>query len=131
MMNIGGLCTQIIHFGRFGSYTKFVMRTEVRNESISQVHDYDIVMKLKEISKDIYDVSAWLEEQYGKVGSPEREEFRREAYAYYMGQLIHDARKQEKMTQTELAQRIGSNKSYISKIENGIITGNQYFLPYN
>ncbi len=53
---------------------------------------------LKETSKDIYDVSAWLEEQYGKVGSPEREEFRREAYAYCMGQLIHDARKQEKET---------------------------------
>jgi DNA-binding XRE family transcriptional regulator len=78
-------------------------------------------MKLKEISKDVYDVSAWLEEQYGKAGSPEREEFRREAYAYCMGQLIHDARKQEKITQTELAQRIGTNKSYISKIEKGIV----------
>ncbi|MDL2252161.1 helix-turn-helix domain-containing protein [Odoribacter sp. OttesenSCG-928-J03] len=78
-------------------------------------------MKLKEISKDIYDVNEWLDEQYGEVGSPEREEFRREAYAYCMGQLIHDARKQEKMTQTELAQRIGTNKSYISKIEKGIV----------
>ncbi len=78
-------------------------------------------MNLKEISKDIYDVDAWMDEQYGKVGSSEREEFRKEAYAYCVGQIIHDARKQEKMTQTELARKIGTNKSYISKIENGTI----------
>lgn len=78
-------------------------------------------MQLKEISKDIYDVDAWLDEQYGNVGTPEREEFRKEAYSYCVGQIIHDARKQEKMTQTDLAKRIGTNKSYISKIENGSI----------
>ena len=39
-------------------------------------------MNLKEISKDIYDVDAWMDEQYGKVGSPEREELRKEAYAW-------------------------------------------------
>ncbi|MDF9830383.1 helix-turn-helix transcriptional regulator [Parabacteroides sp. PF5-6] len=78
-------------------------------------------MELKEISKDIYDVDAWLDQQYGKVGTSEREEFRREAYAYCMGQIIHDARKQEKMTQTELAERIGTNKSYISKVEKGVV----------
>ena len=53
-------------------------------------------MGLKEISKDIYNVDAWMDEQYGKVGSPEREEFRKEACAYCMGQIIHDARRQEK-----------------------------------
>jgi toxin-antitoxin system, antitoxin component, xre family len=78
-------------------------------------------MNLKEISKDIYDVDSWLDEQYGKVGSPEREEFRREAYAYCVGKIVRDARKQEKMTQSELAEKIGTNKSYISKIENGSI----------
>lgn len=30
-------------------------------------------MKLKEISKDIYDVDAWLDEELGKEGTPERE----------------------------------------------------------
>ena len=50
-------------------------------------------MGLKEISKDIYNVNAWMDEQYGKVGSPEREEFRKEPCAYCMGQIIHDARR--------------------------------------
>lgn len=41
-------------------------------------------MSLKEISKDIYNVAAWMDEQYGKPGCPEREEFRKEAYVYYV-----------------------------------------------
>ena len=53
---------------------------------------------------------------YGKDGTPEREQFRREAYSYYMGQILHDARKSEKITQKELAMRVGVDKSYISKI---------------
>ena len=70
---------------------------------------------------NLYDVSAEMDRLYGKAGTPEREQFRREAYAYCMGQMIHDARKNEKITQSELAKRIGAEKSYISKIENGII----------
>jgi DNA-binding XRE family transcriptional regulator len=57
-----------------------------------------------------------MDAKFGKVGTPERE-----AYAYYMGQILHDARKSEKVTQSELASRIGVGKSYISKIENGDI----------
>ena len=72
-------------------------------------------------SNDIRDVSAELDALYGKVGTSEREQFRREAYAFYMGQILHDARKSEKITQKELAQRVGVDKSYISKIEKGII----------
>ena len=48
-------------------------------------------------------------------------QFRKEAYAYCMGQIICDARKKEKMTQSELAEKIGTNKSYISRIEKGIV----------
>lgn len=64
---------------------------------------------------------AILDEKYGKIGSPEREEFHKEAYAYCIGQIVCNARKQEKMTQSELAERVGTNKSYISKIEHGLI----------
>jgi len=69
----------------------------------------------------IRSISEEMNNLYGKVGTPEREQFRREAYAYCMGQVILDARKSEKVTQTELAKRIGANKSYISRIENGDI----------
>jgi len=62
-----------------------------------------------------------MDAKYGKVGTPEREQFRKEAYAWYMGQILRDTRKSEKITQQELAERVGVNKSYISKIEKGII----------
>ena len=76
-------------------------------------------MNIKENKISSYDDV--LDERYGIIGSHEREVFRKEAYAYYMGQVIREARREEKITQTELGKRIGANKSYISRIENGLI----------
>lgn len=64
---------------------------------------------------------AILDDKYGKIGAPEREEFHKEAYAYCIGQIVCNARKQEKMTQSELAEKVGTNKTYISRIEKGVI----------
>ena len=36
-----------------------------------------------------------------------------------IGELLRDARQQSKMTQEQLADKIGSKKSFISRIENG------------
>ena len=69
----------------------------------------------------IRDYSAVLDEKYGKDGTPERTRFEEEAYSFYSGQIIRDARHEEKVTQEELANRVGTTKSYISKIENGDI----------
>ena len=66
-----------------------------------------------------------LDDKYGKIGSPERKESHKEAYAYCEGQMICDARKQEKMTQSELAEKVGTNKAYISRIEKGVICNSQ------
>ncbi|MDR1896160.1 MAG: helix-turn-helix domain-containing protein [Prevotellaceae bacterium] len=74
-----------------------------------------------EANNNITDISLEMDNLYGKAGTPEREAFRREAYAYCMGQVIRDARKSEKITQEELAERIGTDKSYISKIEKGTV----------
>jgi len=60
-----------------------------------------------------------LDNLYGKEGTPQRESFKKEAYSYYTGKIIEQARKEAKMTQTELANKVGSNKSYISRIETG------------
>ena len=65
--------------------------------------------------------SAVLAKKHGEVGTPEREEFNNRARAYYMGMVLQAARKEEHLTQSELAKRIGANKSYISRIENGLI----------
>lgn len=62
-----------------------------------------------------------MNKRFGAVGTESRTEFRREAYNYCVGQLIMDARKQENMTQSDLAIKIGASKSYISRVEKGQI----------
>lgn len=39
--------------------------------------------------------------------------------AFFTGQIIEEARKKANMTQAELAEKIGTNKSYISRVETG------------
>lgn len=70
---------------------------------------------------NIVDIDQMMDEKFGAVGTASRDEFRKNAYNYCVGQLILEARKQESMTQAELANKIGANKSYISRIEKGQI----------
>jgi len=74
-------------------------------------------MKTKNI--EIKSYSAVLDKKYGVPGTESRIAAEEHAYAYFTGQLIEDARKNAHLTQEELAKRVGSNKSYISRIENG------------
>jgi DNA-binding XRE family transcriptional regulator len=69
---------------------------------------------------EIRNYSKVLEEKYGAHGTPERAKFDEEAYAFYTSQILHDVRKEARLTQSELAKRIGADKSYISRIEKGI-----------
>jgi len=62
-----------------------------------------------------------LDIKYGKPGTPAREEFEGKAVAFMVGEMIKEARKKAKLTQDDLADRIGTKKSYISRIENGKI----------
>lgn len=70
---------------------------------------------------NITDYDSILESRYGKEGSPERLQFEEEAKAFYAAQLLLQARKEAKVSQSELALRVGTTKSYISKIENGVV----------
>lgn len=78
-------------------------------------------MELKEINKDLYDYDAYLDEQYGREGTLEREAFRTEARNYMLGMVLRDVRKKQHMTQAQLAEKVGTNKTYISRIEKGLI----------
>lgn len=72
-------------------------------------------------NNDLHDFNELLDQEFGQTGTPERDELEANAQAFCVGQIILDARKHEKMTQAELARRVGSNKTYISKIENGYV----------
>lgn len=59
-----------------------------------------------------------LDNKYGKVGTPTRDKYEEEFEAFKIGVLIQEARKKKNLTQEELAQKVGTTKNYISRIEN-------------
>lgn len=59
-----------------------------------------------------------LDAKYGKKGAPKREKWEQEFESFRLGILLEEARTKLGMTQEELAQKCGTNKSYISRIEN-------------
>jgi DNA-binding XRE family transcriptional regulator len=76
---------------------------------------------MEENNYQLVDYDKVLDAKFGKEGTPERQKAEEEAYAFYTGQILRDARKETKVTQAELASRINSTKSYISRIENGLV----------
>ncbi len=69
--------------------------------------------------KDITTFDEHLDKRNGKIGSEKRTEFEIKAKAFAIGEILRDARKEAHMTQEQLAQKTGTRKSFISRIENG------------
>ena len=67
----------------------------------------------------IVDYDAVLDAKFGKAGTQQRAEAEEKAFAFYNGKIIEQARKEAKLTQSELAEKLGSTKSYISRVETG------------
>lgn len=73
---------------------------------------------MKKEKNKIADWDDHLDKKYGKKGTRTREKFEEEFEAFKIGVLIQEARKQRQMTQGELANKVGTSKNYISRIEN-------------
>lgn len=65
-------------------------------------------------------LSQLLDENYGPKGTKKRDQYDAESLAFRLGVMLKEARKEAKLTQEELAQRTGTKKSYISRIERGL-----------
>ena len=59
-----------------------------------------------------------IDKEYGKRVEPKRESFEQEYETFKLGVMLQELRKQKNMTQEELAQKCGTTKTYISRIEN-------------
>ena len=68
---------------------------------------------------DIKTFDKHLDQRYGRIGSERRTDFEVKAKAFAIGEILRDARNEARMTQEELAQKTGTKKSFISRIENG------------
>lgn len=60
------------------------------------------------------------EKHYGKKGTSKRDKLEKGYEAFKLGALIHEARLEKRMTQEELADKCGTNKAYISRVENDL-----------
>ena len=60
-----------------------------------------------------------IAEDFGKVGTPERDTFEMECDAFIIGEQLKEERLKAGLTQEELADKIGTKKSFISRVENG------------
>lgn len=70
--------------------------------------------------KDLMTLEEFKEKNYGKLGTNERDELEAGYENFKIGALIQNTRIEMGMTQEQLAEKVGTSKSYISKIENNI-----------
>lgn len=74
-------------------------------------------MKTKNNTKTL---ALLIEEQYGKKGTSKRDKFDKGYESFKLGAMIQEARLEKGLTQEQLAVKCGTNKAYISKVENDI-----------
>ena len=60
-----------------------------------------------------------IEVEHGKIGTENRNTYEENSQMFIISEMLKDARKEAKITQEQLAEKTGTKKSYISRIENG------------
>jgi len=68
--------------------------------------------------QDITNFDQLIEVEHGKIGSKNRNEFDERTQMFIISEMLKEARKEAKLTQEQLAEKTGTKKSYISKLEN-------------
>jgi HTH-type transcriptional regulator/antitoxin HipB len=71
-------------------------------------------------NRNLKSLDQFIDEKIGKKGTDKREQFENEYDAFKLGVLIQQAREQKGLTQEQLADLAGTNKSYISKLERNL-----------
>ena len=72
----------------------------------------------KTTNKNLTSFEDHLDQQYGKRGAEKREKFEEGFEAFRLGVMIQELRKENGLTQEQLAKKCGTTKTYISRIEN-------------
>ena len=75
---------------------------------------------MKKKKRNILTLEQFKDKHYGKRGSVRREKLEAGYKNFKIGALIHEARLERGLTQEQLAEKVGTTKSYISKIENNV-----------
>lgn len=73
---------------------------------------------MKKTNKNLTSFADHLDKQYGKRGTKKREVYEEGFEAFKLGVMLQELRKEQGMTQEQLADKCGTTKTYISRIEN-------------
>lgn len=60
-----------------------------------------------------------IELEHGKIGTESRNQYEANAQMFIISEMLKEARREANLTQEQLAEKAGTKKSYISKLENG------------
>ena len=69
--------------------------------------------------KNITTFDQLVEVEHGKIGTESRNKYDEKTQMFIISEMLKFARKEAKITQEQLAEKTGTKKSYISRIENG------------
>lgn len=69
--------------------------------------------------KDIKTFDELIAVEHGKIGTESRNKYEEGAQMFIISEMLKEARKESQLTQEQLANKAGTKKSYISKLENG------------
>ena len=75
---------------------------------------------MRKAKSNITTLEGFKEKHYGKRGTTKRDQLEVGYETFKIGALILEARLEKGLTQEELAEKVGTTKSYISKIENNV-----------
>lgn len=71
-------------------------------------------------SRNTTSLAELIEQEYGNRGTQKRQEFEKGYGDFKLGYLLQEARRKKGLTQQQLADKVGTNKAYISRVENDI-----------
>lgn len=69
--------------------------------------------------KNINTFEQLIEVEHGQLGTETRNDFEEKSQMFIISEMLKEARKEAKITQEQLAEKTGTKKSYIYRIENG------------
>lgn len=73
----------------------------------------------KETIRNAKNFDELLDIKYGNIGTKKRDDYEKKAQHFVFSEMLKEARREANMTQEQLAEKTGTKKSYISKLENG------------
>jgi len=71
-------------------------------------------------NKNLMSLDEFKDKYYGKIGTKKRNKLEADSENFVLGVMLQQARLEKGLTQEQVAKKAGTNKGYISKIENNL-----------